>query len=42
LGQGAVEIDGKVLSLDDKEVDLGSGSVIKVGKRNFVRVEMTT
>ncbi|MDP3710436.1 MAG: tyrosine--tRNA ligase [bacterium] len=42
LGQGAVEIDEKVLSLDDKEVDLGSGSVIKVGKRNFVRVEMTT
>ncbi|MBM2826955.1 MAG: tyrosyl-tRNA synthetase, partial [Dehalococcoidia bacterium] len=38
LAQGAVEIDGRKLGAQDKEIELLPGSVIKVGKRRFVRI----
>ena len=38
LAQGAVEIDGKKLGPQDKEIELLPGSVIKVGKRRFVKL----
>lgn len=39
--QGAIEIDGKVFSIDNwsKPLDLKSGTIIKIGKRRIVKVK---
>ena len=42
LRYGAVEIDGGVVAPAAKEVNLKKGSIIKVGKRDFIKIGSVT
>jgi tyrosyl-tRNA synthetase len=39
IGQGAVDIDGRTLASPAEKVEIKKGVIIKIGKRNFVRVQ---
>jgi len=39
IGQGAVDINGLTITSHTERIEIKKGAVIKVGKRNFVRVE---
>lgn len=39
LDQGAIEIDGQVIK--DQEVEFKDGQVVKIGKRRFVKINLT-
>jgi hypothetical protein len=43
LGQGAVKVDGEVLSADPLDVDPAAvdGQVVQLGKRRFARIRIT-
>ncbi|HYD92159.1 MAG TPA: S4 domain-containing protein, partial [Flavobacterium sp.] len=39
IEQGGFSVDGEVIEDPEKKIELKSGSVIKKGKQNFVKVE---
>ena len=40
IKQRAIEIDGKVIDSVNNDVEIREGSIIKIGKRKFIRIHI--